>query len=81
MLSMLHFLTCYWWWISSRRRWRRRERIVLKLAALLPQYGYRASILTFWAHPESAALQSPPLPPSLCCPCNAPTISRRFGLL
>jgi glycosyltransferase involved in cell wall biosynthesis len=36
------------------------ERIVLKLAMLLPQYGYRASILTFYAHRESAALQSPP---------------------
>ncbi len=38
------------------------ERIVLKLAALLPQYGYRASILTFFVHPESAALQSAPCP-------------------
>ncbi|HEY4379989.1 MAG TPA: glycosyltransferase family 4 protein [Acidobacteriaceae bacterium] len=38
------------------------ERVVLKLAALLPQYGYRASILTFSAHPESAALKSPPCP-------------------
>jgi glycosyltransferase involved in cell wall biosynthesis len=38
------------------------ERIVLKLAALLPRYGYRASILTFSAHPESAGLQSPPCP-------------------
>jgi glycosyltransferase involved in cell wall biosynthesis len=38
------------------------ERIVLRLAALLPQYGYRASILTFSAHPESAGLQSPPCP-------------------
>ena len=38
------------------------ERIVLRLASLLPQYGYRASILTFLAHPESAALQSPPCP-------------------
>jgi glycosyltransferase involved in cell wall biosynthesis len=38
------------------------ERIVLKIAALLPQYGYRASILTFSAHPESAALNSPPCP-------------------
>jgi L-malate glycosyltransferase len=38
------------------------ERIVLKLAALLPYHGYRVSILTFWAHPESAALQSPPCP-------------------
>lgn len=36
------------------------ERIVLKLAALLPHYGYRASILTFFADPESPALQSPP---------------------
>ena len=38
------------------------ERIVLRLAALLPQYGYRASILTFSVHPESNALQSPPCP-------------------
>jgi glycosyltransferase involved in cell wall biosynthesis len=38
------------------------ERIVLRLAALLPEYGYRASILTFSAHPESAGLQSPPCP-------------------
>src|ERR1039458_1100501 len=38
------------------------ERIVLKIAALLPNYGYRASILTFSAHPESAALKSPPCP-------------------
>ncbi len=36
------------------------ERIVLRLAALLPQYGYRASILTFSAHPESPGLLSPP---------------------
>jgi L-malate glycosyltransferase len=38
------------------------ERIVLKLAALLPVYGYRASILTFSADPESAGLKSPPCP-------------------
>jgi glycosyltransferase involved in cell wall biosynthesis len=38
------------------------ERIVLKLAALLPQYGFRASILTFSVHPGSAALKSPPCP-------------------
>ena len=38
------------------------ERIVLKLAAQLPKYGYRVSILTFSAHPESAALKSPPCP-------------------
>jgi L-malate glycosyltransferase len=36
------------------------ERIVLRLAALLPQYGYRVSILTFSADPASAGLQSPP---------------------
>lgn len=38
------------------------ERIALRLAALMPQYGYRASILTFWAHPETPALNSPPCP-------------------
>jgi glycosyltransferase involved in cell wall biosynthesis len=38
------------------------ERIVLRLAALLPQYGYRVSILSFSAHPDSPALQSPPCP-------------------
>jgi L-malate glycosyltransferase len=38
------------------------ERVVLKLAALLPTYGYRASILTFSVHPESAGLKSPPCP-------------------
>lgn len=38
------------------------ERIALKLAALLPQYGYRASVLTFFAHPETAALLSAPCP-------------------
>ena len=30
------------------------ERIVLRLAALLPQYGFRVSILTFAFHPESS---------------------------
>jgi glycosyltransferase involved in cell wall biosynthesis len=38
------------------------ERIVLRLAALLPKYGYRASILTFSVHPECAVLQSSPCP-------------------
>lgn len=38
------------------------ERIVLKLASLLPQYGYRVSILTFSVHPECAGLESPPCP-------------------
>jgi glycosyltransferase involved in cell wall biosynthesis len=36
------------------------ERIALKLAALLPHYGYQPSILTFSADPESVALKSPP---------------------
>ena len=38
------------------------ERIVLKLAALLPAYGYRVSILTFSVHPQTSALDSPPCP-------------------
>ena len=38
------------------------ERIILKLAALLPEYGYRVSILTLSANPESPALKSPPCP-------------------
>jgi len=38
------------------------ERVVLNLAALLPKYGYRASILTFSVHPECAGLKSPPCP-------------------
>jgi L-malate glycosyltransferase len=35
------------------------ERIVLRLAALLPQFGYRVSVLTFFIHPESAVLATP----------------------
>ena len=38
------------------------ERIALKLAALLPQYGYRASILTFSADPASTIFESAPCP-------------------
>ena len=38
------------------------ERIALKIAGLLPPFGYRASILTFFAHPESAAFQSSQCP-------------------
>lgn len=39
------------------------ERVVLRLAALLPRYGFRASILTFAVHPESVLLRSaPPCP-------------------
>lgn len=33
------------------------ERVVLRLASLLPQYGYRVSILTFYAHPESPCVR------------------------
>lgn len=38
------------------------ERIVLRMAKLLPGYGYRASILTFAAHEQSSARMSPPCP-------------------
>ena len=38
------------------------ERIALKIAALLPRYGFRASILTLSADPASPALNSPPCP-------------------
>jgi glycosyltransferase involved in cell wall biosynthesis len=38
------------------------ERVVLRLAALLPEYGYRASILTFAIHPESTVFKTPPCP-------------------
>src|SRR5258708_20819703 len=50
------------------------ERIVLRLAALLPKYGYRTSILTFLVHPESAFLQSPP------CPINLLPLHRTYDL-
>jgi glycosyltransferase involved in cell wall biosynthesis len=36
------------------------ERIVLRLASLLPHWGYRASIMTFSADPASPGLHSPP---------------------
>jgi glycosyltransferase involved in cell wall biosynthesis len=38
------------------------ELIALKLAALLPHYGYRASILTFSIYPNLPELKSPPCP-------------------
>ena len=38
------------------------ERVVLRLAGLLPEFGYRVSILTFFIHPESSALAACPLP-------------------
>jgi glycosyltransferase involved in cell wall biosynthesis len=44
------------------------ERIVLRLAALLPQYGYRVSILTFLIHPESSVLGALPSCPVYILP-------------
>ena len=38
------------------------ERIAMKLAALLPEYGFRASILTFAVHPESRGIEGAPCP-------------------
>ncbi len=38
------------------------ERIAFRQAALLPRFGYRVSILTFLAHPQSACLVDPPCP-------------------
>jgi L-malate glycosyltransferase len=50
------------------------ERVALRIAALLPQYGYRVSILTFSAYPGSAALHSPP------CPIYLLPLSRTYGI-
>ena len=52
------------------------ELVVLKLAALLPQYGYRASILTFSVHPESAALALKSSP----CPIYLLPLQRTYDL-
>ena len=38
------------------------ERIVLRMAELLPAWGYRVSILTFAIHPDSPVLRSAPCP-------------------
>jgi glycosyltransferase involved in cell wall biosynthesis len=38
------------------------ERIALKLASLLSQYGYRVSILTFFVHPDSSVRNVSPCP-------------------
>ena len=38
------------------------ERVALQLATLLPQYGFRASLLTFFLHPDSPALHNAPFP-------------------
>ncbi len=51
------------------------ERIVLRLAALLPEYGYRVSILTFLVHPESSVLTAPP-----SCPVYTLPLHRTYDL-
>ena len=51
------------------------ERVVLRLAELLPAYGYRTSILTFRIHPESTVLRSPPP-----CPLYLLPLQRTYGL-
>lgn len=38
------------------------ERAALRLAALLPRYGYRVSILTFSVHPECDVVRTSPCP-------------------
>lgn len=50
------------------------EVIALRLAALLPQYGFRASILTFSVYPNLAELKSPP------CPIYLLPITRTYDL-
>lgn len=50
------------------------ERIVLRLASLLPLYGYRVSIVTFHADLESPCLISPP------CPIYLLPLKRTYGL-
>jgi glycosyltransferase involved in cell wall biosynthesis len=50
------------------------ERVLLKLASLLPQYGFRASILTLGVHPETTALNAPP------CPVYLLPITRTYDL-
>jgi glycosyltransferase involved in cell wall biosynthesis len=50
------------------------ERVALKLAELLPQYGYRASILTFGIHPKSAVLQN------VKCPIHLLPLQRVYDL-
>ncbi len=50
------------------------ERIVLRLASLLPQHGFRASILTFSLHPESSFL-----PAEATCPVYLLPLTNTFG--
>lgn len=51
------------------------ERIVLKLAALLPHYGFRVSILTFLVHPESSFFAMLP-----ACPVYVLPLRKTYGL-
>ena len=44
------------------------ERVALRLAALLPRYGFRVSILTFFIHPESVVVLEPPACPVYTLP-------------
>jgi glycosyltransferase involved in cell wall biosynthesis len=50
------------------------ERVVLRLAELLPEYGYRASILTLGVAPESSILTSP-----APCPIYLLPMQRTYG--
>jgi glycosyltransferase involved in cell wall biosynthesis len=59
------------------------ERVVLQLAAQLPRYGFAPSVLTFSAHPKSAALQFPPCPIYLLplhCSFDAKAVRAAFEL-
>ena len=49
------------------------ERIALKLAAMLPAYGYQPSILTFNSHAETSALAQSP------CPVYLLPLKRTYG--
>lgn len=51
------------------------ERIVLRLAALLPQYGYRASILAFAVHADSTVFKTAP------CPIYVLPLQRTYGVV
>jgi glycosyltransferase involved in cell wall biosynthesis len=50
------------------------ERIILRLATLLPQYGYRASILTFAIHAESTVFKT------ATCPIYVLPLQRTYGV-
>jgi len=51
------------------------ERAALKLAANLPKYGFRASILTFFVHPDCTGLSPAP------CPIYVLPLKRTYGLM